>query len=180
MACRTRVRLCKPFKEPRNRFPARYDNLICSLAESIPWNRFLGSLYVYKSGLCTLGNSCCPCGFFTAQTGKLIISLKEWIKQLLFAKIFQTFLHDFGLRWNTPYFSIKFWATFMNFARNFGNILYHHSTPESQLSYSIQQFYRVFLIQIYFIHHPALNAIAQPFSPCIVNDAYFLRHLLKL
>ncbi len=40
---RTRARICKPFKEPRNRFPA--------------WrNRFLGSLNVYKYGLCIIEN----------------------------------------------------------------------------------------------------------------------------
>ncbi len=33
-----RARICKPFKEPRNRFPAS-------------WNRFLGFLNVYKFGM---------------------------------------------------------------------------------------------------------------------------------
>ncbi len=53
-----RARLCKPFKEPSNRFPpggpVRQPNLSYRphrLAESIPRNRFLGSLYVYKYGL---------------------------------------------------------------------------------------------------------------------------------
>ncbi len=55
---RYRARICKPFKEPRNRFltcragtttrPGRLHRL----AESIPRNRFLGSLNVYKYGLC--------------------------------------------------------------------------------------------------------------------------------
>ncbi len=50
------------FKEPRNRFPAwragttsLFDlparQTINRLSESIPWNRFLGSLNVYKFGL---------------------------------------------------------------------------------------------------------------------------------
>ncbi len=55
--------LVTTFKEPRNRFPSlagRYDNPICRnvlpgrlhrLAESIPQNRFLGSINVYKYGL---------------------------------------------------------------------------------------------------------------------------------
>jgi hypothetical protein len=55
--------ICKPIKEPRNRFlawragtttlfdvPTRYATW---LAESIPWNRFVGSLKVYKYELCT-------------------------------------------------------------------------------------------------------------------------------
>ncbi len=59
----TNLRICKPFKEPRNRFlawragtttlftygPTRLQRL----AESILWNRFLGSLIVYKYGLRT-------------------------------------------------------------------------------------------------------------------------------
>jgi hypothetical protein len=62
------VRICKPFKEPGNWFPCclagRYDYPIWRtgppgyigwrnrfLAESIPWNRFLSFLYVYKYGL---------------------------------------------------------------------------------------------------------------------------------
>jgi len=57
-----RARICKPFKEPRNQFlawrastatlfdvPALKDTY--RLAEFIPWNRFLGSLNVYKFGL---------------------------------------------------------------------------------------------------------------------------------
>jgi hypothetical protein len=55
MACRTRSCIYKLFLEARNRFPAWYDNPVYSQAESIPWNRFLGSIYVYKSGLCLLG-----------------------------------------------------------------------------------------------------------------------------
>jgi hypothetical protein len=62
-----RVRICRPFKEPRNRFPALrggpYDNPILRtcppcrlhrLANTIPWNRFLGSLSIYKFGLSTV------------------------------------------------------------------------------------------------------------------------------
>ncbi len=54
----SRARICKPFKEPRNRFPAwRADTTTLlsyrpvrphRLAESIPRNRFLSSLNVYK------------------------------------------------------------------------------------------------------------------------------------
>ncbi len=43
VSCPIRARICKPLKEPRNRIP--------SLAESIPRNRLLGSLNVYKYGL---------------------------------------------------------------------------------------------------------------------------------
>jgi hypothetical protein len=57
-----RARICKLFKEPRNQFPAwRAGTTIPidvparlglhRLAESIPGNRFLGSLNVYKYGL---------------------------------------------------------------------------------------------------------------------------------
>jgi hypothetical protein len=46
---------CKPSKETRNQFPAwragRPVARLHRLAESIPWNRFLGSLNVYKFGL---------------------------------------------------------------------------------------------------------------------------------
>jgi hypothetical protein len=59
-----RARICKPFKEPRNRFSAWRAGTTtlfvvpaCQatyrIAESIPWNRFLGSINVYKYGLCT-------------------------------------------------------------------------------------------------------------------------------
>jgi hypothetical protein len=58
MVIGTRARICKPFKEPRNRFPARRAGTtthrparLHKLAESIPWNRFLGSLNVYIYGL---------------------------------------------------------------------------------------------------------------------------------
>ncbi len=60
----SRARICKPFKEPRNRFTglaSRYDNpiwrtsppgyIVHRLAKSISWNRFLGSLKVHKFGL---------------------------------------------------------------------------------------------------------------------------------
>ncbi len=73
-----RARICKPFKEPRIRFPgwvadtttlfnvpgrqATWAGGIDSL-ESIPWNRFLDSLNVYKFGL-TL--------FLTVQYSSLI------------------------------------------------------------------------------------------------------------
>ncbi len=53
-----RARICKPFKEPRNRFPAWQASTTYRpatpqrLAESIPGNWFiLGSLNVYKFGL---------------------------------------------------------------------------------------------------------------------------------
>jgi hypothetical protein len=60
-----RARICKAFKEPRNRFPARQagtttqfverarqlQRLAESIPESIPRNRFLDSLSVYKYGL---------------------------------------------------------------------------------------------------------------------------------
>ncbi len=56
------ARICKPFKEPWNRFPAWRAGTttlfdvpraarLNRLAESIPWNRFLGFLNVYKYGL---------------------------------------------------------------------------------------------------------------------------------
>ncbi len=56
------ARICKPFKEPRNRFPAwrvgttaLFVVPVCArlhrLVESTPWIRFLGSLNVYKYGL---------------------------------------------------------------------------------------------------------------------------------
>ncbi len=58
-----RARICKPFKEHRNRFPAwrtgmttLFDDRPSRLhkpEESIPWNRVLGSLNVYKFGLST-------------------------------------------------------------------------------------------------------------------------------
>ncbi len=64
---RSWARIWKPFKEPRNRFPACWagtttllfdvpgpQDYIGWLAESIPWNRFLGSLNVYKFRLCIL------------------------------------------------------------------------------------------------------------------------------
>jgi hypothetical protein len=48
----------RPHPEPRNRFPAWragmktiFDVPPARLAESIPWNRFLGSLNVYRYGL---------------------------------------------------------------------------------------------------------------------------------
>ncbi len=56
-----RARICKPFKEPRNRFPAWRSGTTNRLsyraarqhrlAKSIPWNRFLASLKVYEFGL---------------------------------------------------------------------------------------------------------------------------------
>jgi hypothetical protein len=59
----SRARICKPFKEPRNRFPIWRAGTITymtyrparkhRLAESIPWNRFLGSIIVYKYGFCS-------------------------------------------------------------------------------------------------------------------------------
>jgi hypothetical protein len=53
----TRARICRPFKEPRNRFPALRagnDNPICRAGPPgyIGWrNRFLGAINVYKYGL---------------------------------------------------------------------------------------------------------------------------------
>jgi hypothetical protein len=57
----TRVRICKSFKEPRNRFPACWAGTTTHLSyraawlhrlgESIPRNRFLGLLNVSKYGL---------------------------------------------------------------------------------------------------------------------------------
>ncbi len=57
----TWARICESFKEPRNRLqpggPVRQPILtyrparLHRLAEPIPWNRFLGSLNVYKYGL---------------------------------------------------------------------------------------------------------------------------------
>jgi hypothetical protein len=66
-----RARICKPFKEPRNRFPAwRADTTTLfdvlahqdRLAESIPWNRFRGSLNVYKFGIRMLLDYAAKCG----------------------------------------------------------------------------------------------------------------------
>jgi hypothetical protein len=67
---RSWAQIWKPFKEPRNRFPACWagtttllfdvpgpQDFIGWLAESIPWNRFLGSLNVYKFRLCILNIS---------------------------------------------------------------------------------------------------------------------------
>ncbi len=64
---RTRIRICKPFKEPRSRYPAsgsvRQPYLtyrpgrLHRLAESSPWNRFLGSLNVWNYGLCDLNTA---------------------------------------------------------------------------------------------------------------------------
>ncbi len=60
----TRARICRPFKEPRNRFPAWRAGTttlfvvpvrqatVHTLAESIPPNRYLGYINVYKYGLC--------------------------------------------------------------------------------------------------------------------------------
>ncbi len=55
------ARICRPFKEPRNRFPAwragtqlylsYWPAGLLRLAKSIPRNRFLGSIIVYKYGL---------------------------------------------------------------------------------------------------------------------------------
>jgi hypothetical protein len=57
----SRARICNTFKEPRNRFPAWRAGTttlfdvrparLHRLAESIPWNQFLGSLNVYTFGL---------------------------------------------------------------------------------------------------------------------------------
>ncbi len=60
-----RVRICKPFKEPRNRFPAWRAGATTLFivyrpaglhwfAEPIPQHRFLGYINVYKYGLCQL------------------------------------------------------------------------------------------------------------------------------
>ncbi len=56
------VRICRPIKEPRNRFPSwragtptLFDvpaRRAHGLSESISWNRFQGSLNIYKFGLC--------------------------------------------------------------------------------------------------------------------------------
>jgi hypothetical protein len=64
IGCDIRARICKPFKEIRNRFPAwqagtttLFDVPAAKLhwlVESIPWNRILGSLNVYKYGLSIL------------------------------------------------------------------------------------------------------------------------------
>ncbi len=58
----TRARICRPFEEPRNRFPAWRAGSTAllfvrparlhRLAELIPQNRFQGSINVYKYGLC--------------------------------------------------------------------------------------------------------------------------------
>ncbi len=49
--CRLRARNCK-----RVRSPGTDSASLCSLAESIPWNLFLGSLKVYKFGLWSQDN----------------------------------------------------------------------------------------------------------------------------
>jgi hypothetical protein len=56
-----RGRICRPFKEPRNRFPAwrpvrkpylsYWPARLHRLTKSIPRNRFLGPINVYKYGL---------------------------------------------------------------------------------------------------------------------------------
>jgi hypothetical protein len=48
----SRARICK-----RLRSPAVDSASLCSLAELIPWNRFLGSLNVYKFGLSCIERS---------------------------------------------------------------------------------------------------------------------------
>jgi hypothetical protein len=58
----SRARICRSFKETRNRFPAWRAGTttlffvpavsLHRLAKSIPRNRFLGSINVYKYGLC--------------------------------------------------------------------------------------------------------------------------------
>ncbi len=86
----------KTFRDPRNRFQGidtaslcrltdRYDNSIptrflapidCSkiqaLAEFVPWNQFLGSLNVYKFGLCT----------FNFQTKKFKMATRKTSRKL--------------------------------------------------------------------------------------------------
>ncbi len=62
MCPETTARICKPFIESRNRFPAWRASTspylsyrparLHRLVRSIPWNQFLGSLDVYKYGLC--------------------------------------------------------------------------------------------------------------------------------
>ncbi len=60
----SRARICRPFKEPRNRFPAWRVGTqpylsyrparLHRLEKSIPRNRFLDSIIVYKYGLCSV------------------------------------------------------------------------------------------------------------------------------
>ncbi len=64
VAWRAGARICRPFKEPRNRFPALRAGTttyllyrptkLNRLAESIFWNQFPGSLNVYKYVLGTI------------------------------------------------------------------------------------------------------------------------------
>ncbi len=78
----SRTRICRPFKETRNRFPAwpvrqpyfSYRPVrLHRLAKSIPRNRFLGSLNVYKYGLWMEDNnvsrkdSCCHSSIFQVR-----------------------------------------------------------------------------------------------------------------
>jgi hypothetical protein len=63
----SRARICKPFKEPRNQFPAwrvGTTTLFVVPARYIGWrnlfHRFLGSLNVYKYGLCSRPEQAVP------------------------------------------------------------------------------------------------------------------------
>ncbi len=63
LAWRDRTGICRPFKDPRNGFPAwrmvqqpylsYRPARLHKLVESIPRKWFLSSIYVYKNGLCT-------------------------------------------------------------------------------------------------------------------------------
>jgi hypothetical protein len=102
----TRARICKSFQKPRNRFPAwradiAYDTLFIvparqatyRLAESIPRNRFLGSLNIYKYGLWV---SHCP--HHTHSEREIIVfSSVRRSSCILLVKI-RTYLHIFSDR----------------------------------------------------------------------------------
>jgi hypothetical protein len=60
------------FKEPKNRFQGIDSASLCSLAESLPWNRFLGSLNIYKFGL----------RYGQVKRGKLALSDPSYTKLL--------------------------------------------------------------------------------------------------
>ncbi len=88
------ARICKPFKMPKNRFPAwrtgtttlfvvpARQATLHWLAESIPRNRFLGSLKVYKYGLCFRRGFVVECNYVikTPLLRDVIetTELKEW------------------------------------------------------------------------------------------------------
>jgi hypothetical protein len=77
----SRARICRPFKEPKNPFPTwrvgtttlfdvpARQVTVHRLAESIPWNRFLGSLNVYQHAGSDPASESRPWILYMAWTG---------------------------------------------------------------------------------------------------------------